>query len=229
MDKETALQLRHNFSKIYLLFGCDALLLPVLFLTGAESPGLIAGVIFAAHCFLIVWIGLLLRWIGLVTGADVRNGLVLFWGSFVLSLFSMGVFVLALWIIAALVIKKARRICQVGVVSDGREETREQYYKKDLPGDNRTIPGSVWPLFVSLLFVIASITQAIIALGSDLREFGALGIFFVFIFSTPVLLLIPALLRIPAATGVKKSVILAQYMTYFMVIASWLIFFLRQM
>lgn len=229
MDQETSLLLRHNFSKIYLLFGCDALLLPILFFTASESPGLITGIIFAVHCFLVIWVALILRWIGQVTEIELRNTLILYWVSFVLSVLSIGVFLFALWLIAALVIKKARQRCQIDISSEGWEENQERPHKKDFPGNNGTIPGSVWPLFVSLLFVIASMAQAILMIGCDLSEFGALGIFFVILFSTPFLLLIPGLLRIPAAADVKKSIILAQYMTYFMVIMSWLIFFFRQM
>lgn len=229
MDQETALLLRHNFSKIYLIFGGDALLLPVIMFTAAESPGLITGISVAVHCLLIVWIGLTLRWIGQATGMDIRNKMIFFWASFVLSFFSMGIFILFLWITAALIIKQARQGCLAATLPADREEPPGQDLRNNAPDDHRTIPGSIWPLFVLLLLVVASMAQVILALAADLREFGALGIFFVLLLSTPFFLLVPALLRIPAATEARRSMVVAQYMTYFMVIVSWMVFFLRQM
>ncbi len=224
MDKETISLLRRNYTKIFILFGCDvcAVFIPMLF----EGPRLILLAFSISHCFLLVWIGLLLHWISNVKELQNKYTLIQYWVVAVLAIFVQSFFLMLLWIIAAMIMKKELPVYPTelsklieGEAHGGRAEATLQR--------RRQVPGSIWPLYVAVIFVVGSLALAIVMLVFDPSEFGALGMFFVAIFITPFFLLVPGLLRIPAAEEVKKSIIFAQYLVYFMVCISWLIFFMR--
>ncbi|MDJ0624248.1 MAG: hypothetical protein QNJ17_14875 [Desulfocapsaceae bacterium] len=220
MEHEQQDLVRRNYAKIYILFGLDTCVLFVPFIF--EKAASLLWIVLAIHCFIVVWVGLLLNWISRVKERDSRFLLTLYWVIFLLTILTPGFIFMALWIIAAIIIKKEP-------AGDGLRNHEEQI-DRQVKGPSQmmqAVPGSTWPLYVAVVFALASFALVIIMLGFDPSEFGGLGMLFVAIIATPFLLLIPGLLRIPAAREVKKSMVFAQCITYFMVALSWLILVLR--
>jgi hypothetical protein len=84
-----------------------------------------------------------------------------------------------------------------------------------------------WPLMIAILFAIGGVILTLINLTFRTTEFGPLGMLFVNIFASPVFLIMPALIRIPACNEIKVYVARLQYVTYGFTFLSWIVFGIR--
>ncbi|MEE4242767.1 MAG: hypothetical protein V2I36_14970 [Desulfopila sp.] len=223
MENETALLLRRNYSKIFILFGCDFIL---LFVQMVVSPSyLIDWLSIVTHCFFVAWIGLLLHWISKVKNLESGPALALYWVASFLSILASLLLLPVLWIISAYIMKKGH--------GDGRATLENSDAAETLKNENGqsvstgSVPGSIWPLYAAVVFAVGALAQTVLMFGFDPGEFGALGMFFIIGFTTPFFLLIPGLLRVPAAKEIKRTVVLAQYFVYFLILFSWVVFIAR--
>lgn len=80
---------------------------------------------------------------------------------------------------------------------------------------------------MSLLVLLASVAAIFIIAVFDTSEFGGMAMFFGHIFITPFFIIIPALLRIPAANNIKPGVIGIQMGTYLFIAFSWVVLLMR--
>jgi hypothetical protein len=84
-----------------------------------------------------------------------------------------------------------------------------------------------WPLPVAVLFAICAAILIFMNLSFETTEFGPLGMMFGNMFASSFFLILPALIRIPAADGIKVYMARLQYVTYGLVAFAWIVFGIR--
>lgn len=84
-----------------------------------------------------------------------------------------------------------------------------------------------WPIVPAVLLVLAGIVLVVLNASFRTTEFGPLAMFFGNLFASPILLLFPALARIPANERIRAHVVRSQYATYGLLLVSWAVFALR--
>jgi hypothetical protein len=176
------------------------------------------------HGGISIWIGSIINWTYKIGELKTRGSVIGYWVCFGLSIISMGgPFILAQWIIAIIVVMKTSytdRNAEKDVFSEISEVPPK-------PDGIRKKPKGIWPLYVSLLVLLASVAAILIIAMFDTREFGGLALLFGHMFITPFFIIIPALLRIPAASNIKPGVIGIQMSIYLFVAFSWVVLFMR--
>lgn len=84
-----------------------------------------------------------------------------------------------------------------------------------------------WPLPISMFLSLASFAVVFLNMFFSTEEFGPLGMLFVNMFTTPLFLIVPGLLRIPANIEIIHLVKKLQYVIYTCIVFQWIVFTLR--
>ena len=196
------------------------------FLPGPEPAYRLASMFI--HVGIGIWIGIIINWTFKVGELKNRGPVVGYWVCFGLSIIAMGgPFILVQWIIAVIVVMKTSYTDHVpdNAISD---DFFSQINKvSPNPDGIRKKPKGIWPLYVSLLVLLASVAAIFIIAVFDTSEFGGMAMLFGHIFIAPFFIIIPALLRIPAANNIKPGVIGIQMGTYLFIAFSWVVLLMR--
>ena len=84
-----------------------------------------------------------------------------------------------------------------------------------------------WPLLVAILFAIGGALLILANLSFETTEFGPLGMLFMNMLASPVLLVIPALIRFPSSEKIQVYVEKLQYTVYAFLGFSWIVYWVR--
>jgi hypothetical protein len=217
-----------NYLKtVSILVFIDILACTILFLLpGPEAAYLLAGLLL--HGGIGIWIGTIINWTFKVGELKNRGPVIGYWVCFGLSIISIGgPFILVQWLIAVIVVMKTSYTDHLP--DDANADDFFSKIKDDPPAPDgiRKKPKGIWPLYVSLTVLLASAAAILIIAVFDTSEFGGMAMFFVHIFITPFFIIIPALLRIPAANNIKPVVIGIQMGIYLFIAFSWVVLFMR--
>lgn len=171
-----------------------------------------------------IWIGSIINWTFKIGALQKRLPVIGYWICFALSMISMGgPFILVQWIIAVIVVMQtsyADKTAEDNFFSRISENTQE-------PDRINKSPKGVWPFYISVLMLLASLAAILIIAMFDTSEFGGMAMFFGHMLITPFFIFIPALMRIPAAKKIKPAVVGIQMGIYVFIAFSWMVLLMR--
>jgi len=178
-----------------------------------------------AHLLLSIWIGLVLNHMTRSEWKTWRIAIWTYWCLVALTVISMTMLLVPVqWTLTLVIFFKTSFVDAQGGLSETRpfqqaDQAATQAQVKILKGR--------WPLRVSLGLLVAVILVNFLMAFADKSEFGGLGLTMAHIlFISPLFLVAPALLRIPADRKSKHAVIGLQYSIYALLALSWVLLLL---
>lgn len=215
-----------NFVKTIIFMIVIELLLGMAALTLSMRWLVVAAMI--VHIALSIWAGTILRWL-------TRRGSIERWAEYAYwLLFFIGLPPLQ-WFVALHQATKARYLPLDGSKA---APTAQQHPAPEAPRHKQTTlpletpqgplpaaPKARWPAGAALIMVLlAGLLNLLVAMMSTAEFRGLAMLYLHALVLTPLLLIIPGLLRLPAAASVKPLVVVCQTLVYLLLATSWLIF-----
>lgn len=228
MDTEQTAPPRNYLKSGFILVALDAAIyygtLRYLYLSGSGSIFLNR---FVFHVVLGVWIGFILNWLHKSGKLKNRKPVILYWAAFGGSFLTGGHLNIVAWMTAVFTIMTASDPEFGPDRQEGPEsgdDTIEKTAKTSRLAQTKT---SVWPVYAALIVLAGLITYIFYSTTVDPREWGGLSLFVLQIFITPIFLIIPGLLKIPAAATAKTIISNIQVVIYIFLAISWLVSFVK--
>ena len=177
-----------------------------------------------------LWIGKILNW--LYTVGCITNSLALYayWALFAMALLSGGGFLTIIQLLVAVtLVMKCTYSKQTSESNQTAEGIASAYFDEEIEKRERIKKKErgVWPVYILSLVLIVSFFMVIFAGVVDTSEFGGLGLFFMLLFLTPVVLIIPSIIKTAVADRVESVYSGIRLLIYMGITASWTIFFMR--